>query len=114
MNAYLTELWKGMTPREAITAAIDILVVAYVIYRVLLLVKGTRAAQMLTGVLLFAGVFWLARVFELNTLLWLLDNLINYSIIFLIVIFQQDIRRALTSVGGKDVIQGDVGTPCLH
>src|SRR5204863_1448657 len=66
----LAEFMRGITLREALTAAVDILVVYYVIYRALLLVKGTRAAQMLTGVVLFAGAFYLARAFELNTLLW--------------------------------------------
>src|SRR5207244_9753772 len=82
-----------------VTAAVDILVVAYVIYRVLVLVKGTRAAQMLIGLVLVAAGFFLAKLFELTTLSWVLDNLINYSIIFLIVIFQHDIRRRLMRVG---------------
>jgi uncharacterized protein (TIGR00159 family) len=86
-------LWQG------VTAAVDILVVAYVIYRVLVLVKGTRAAQMLIGLVLVGAGFFLAKLFELTTLSWLLDNLINYSIIFLIVIFQHDIRRGLMRVG---------------
>src|SRR6185503_2477800 len=87
--------------REAITAGVEIFVVYDLIYRALLVVRGTRAAQMLTGLILIAGGFYLAKVFELTTLVWLLDNLINYSIIFLIVIFQQDIRRGLTSVGSN-------------
>ena len=101
MIAWLHALVHGVTVREAITSTVDILVVAYLVYRGLLLVKGTRAAQMLTGLVLVAVGFYLARVFELSTLLWLLDSLINYSIIFVIVIFQQDIRRGLTSVGAN-------------
>src|SRR5581483_7689853 len=69
-------------------------------------VKGTRAARMLAGLLLVAGAFFVARIFELSTLLWLLDNFINYSIIFLIVIFQHDIRRGLRSVGANLAVWG--------
>jgi uncharacterized protein (TIGR00159 family) len=54
---------------------------------------------MLIGLVLVAAGFFVAKLFELTTLSWLLDNLINYSIIFLIVIFQQDIRRGLMRVG---------------
>ena len=99
MKTLLPELWKGMTVREGITDAVDIIVVAYIIYRVLLLVKGTRAAQMLIGLALVGIGFFVAKLFELTTLSWLLDNLINYSIIFLIVIFQHDIRRGLFRAG---------------
>jgi len=87
--------------REALTAAVDILIVYYVVYRALLLIKGTRAAQMLIGLVLVGAGFFAAKLLELTTLTWLLDNLINYSIIFFIVIFQHDIRRGLMRVGAN-------------
>ena len=99
MSAIIAELWKGMTLREGMTDAVDVLIVAYVIYRVLLLVKGTRGAQMMIGLALVGSGLFLAKTFELTTLSWLLDNLVNYAIIFLIVIFQHDIRRGLARVG---------------
>ncbi len=99
MTAFVVNFWHELTAWQGVTAAVDILVVAYVIYRVLVLVKGTRAAQMLIGLVLVAAGFFVAKLFELTTLSWLLDNLINYSIIFLIVIFQHDIRRGLMRVG---------------
>jgi uncharacterized protein (TIGR00159 family) len=93
------ELFHGLTWREALTAACDIAIVYYVVYRALLLIKGTRAAQMLIGLVLVGAGFFAAKLLELTTLSWLLDNLINYSIIFFIVIFQHDIRRGLMRVG---------------
>ena len=101
LTGALGGMLRGVSWRELVTSTVDIAVVYYVIYRALLLVKGTRAAQMLAGLGLVAGAFFLARLFELSTLLWLLDNFINYSIIFLIVIFQHDIRRGLRSVGAN-------------
>lgn len=99
MRYFITEFWRGLTLREGVTAAIDVLIVAYVIYRVLRLLRGTRAAQMLTGLALVGSGLFAAKFFELTTLSWLLDNLLNYAIIFLIVIFQYDIRRGLMRVG---------------
>jgi uncharacterized protein (TIGR00159 family) len=97
MRAYLAQVaW-----RDYLTATVDILIVYYVVYRALLLIKGTRAAQMLVGLVLVGAGFFVAKVLELSTLTWLLDNLINYSIIFLIVIFQSDIRRGLMRVGAN-------------
>lgn len=92
-------LLGGLTAREWLTSACDVLIVYYVIYRTLLLIKGTRAAQMLIGIVLVGAGFFAAKLLELTTLSWLLDNLINYSIIFFIVIFQHDIRRGLMRVG---------------
>jgi uncharacterized protein (TIGR00159 family) len=92
-------LLHGLSWREGLTAAADILIVYYFIYRTLLLIRGTRAAQMLIGIVLVGAGFFAAKLLELTTLSWLLDNLINYSIIFFIVIFQHDIRRGLMRVG---------------
>jgi len=102
----LVGLFHSLTVREWLTAACDILIVYYVIYRTLLLIKGTRAAQMLIGIVLVGAGFFAAKLLELTTLSWLLDNLINYSIIFFIVIFQHDIRRGLMRVGQNLFAQG--------
>jgi uncharacterized protein (TIGR00159 family) len=95
------QMIMGFGWREAATAAVDIGIVYYVVYRALLLIKGTRAAQMLIGLVLVGAGFFAAKLLELTTLTWLLDNLINYSIIFFIVIFQHDIRRGLMRVGAN-------------
>jgi diadenylate cyclase len=97
----LGQLFTHLSWREALTAAADIIIVYYVVYRALLLIKGTRAAQMLIGLVLVGAGFFAAKLLELTTLTWLLDNLINYSIIFFIVIFQHDIRRGLMRVGAN-------------
>ena len=99
MMAFLTSFLHELTLWQGVTAAADILIVAYVIYRALILVKGTRGGQMLLAVGLVGIAYFLAKQIELTTLSWLLDNLINYSIIFFIVIFQHDIRRGLVRVG---------------
>ena len=89
----------GMNWREVLTATADILIVYYIIYRVLKLVRGTRAAQTMAGMALIITVFFLAKRLELITVSWFFEKLIEYFIIFFVVIFQQDIRRALMQVG---------------
>ena len=86
---------------EIVIDAIDILIVYYLVFRALLLIKGTRAAQILIGLVLVGATFFLAKLMELATLTWLLDNLIGYSIILFIVLFQHDIRRGLSRVGAN-------------
>lgn len=87
--------------REVATGLADVLIVWFVAYRALLLIKGTRAAQILLGLVFVGVIFFSAKLFELTTVTWLLDNLISYAIIFLIVIFQSDIRRGLMRVGSN-------------
>ncbi len=98
----MSELWadlQELETREFLVSCIDVLLVYYVIYRVLLTIKGTRAAQMVIGIVLIGGAFFAAERFEMTTVSWLLDNFIEYFIIIVIVVFQQDIRRALMRIG---------------
>jgi uncharacterized protein (TIGR00159 family) len=95
----LERLVSGVTARDVATAIADILIVYYAIYRVLLLIKGTRAAQMVIGLVLIGAGFFAANQLELATVSWLLDNFINYFIIIIIVVFQNDIRRGLVRIG---------------
>ncbi|MDX1501659.1 MAG: diadenylate cyclase CdaA [Thermoanaerobaculia bacterium] len=78
---------------------LDIALVALVIYNLLLLIRGTRAVQVLLGILFLSGIYYLAGVTGLKTLQALLRSLVIILPIAIIVLFQQEIRRALASVG---------------
>lgn len=85
-----------------IIAAADILVVSYIIYRVLLLIRGTRAQQMLVGLGLIILAFFASRFLGFKTLSWILDNFISSILLVVIVVFQNDIRRGLQRVGRRN------------
>ena len=78
---------------------IDVTIVAFIVYRVLLLIKGTRAMQMLTGLGILAIGFLIASAGELFTTYWLLSHFFDYLVLIVVVLFQDDLRRALTHVG---------------
>jgi uncharacterized protein (TIGR00159 family) len=78
---------------------LDILLVAYIIYRIILLIKGTRTVQMLLGLAVLLVVYVASQVGGLFTLNWLLDNFLSSIILVIVVIFQNDIRRALMHMG---------------
>lgn len=78
---------------------VDILAVAFVVYNLLLLIRGTRAVQMLLGILFVAALYYLARVAELPTLRRILESLLIFLPFAIIVLFQHEIRRALASFG---------------
>ncbi len=78
---------------------LDIFLVAFIIYRIILLIKGTRAVQMLLGLAVVLIVYVASQLGGLYTLHWLLDNFLSSIILVIVVIFQNDIRRALIHVG---------------
>jgi diadenylate cyclase len=99
MTAVLSKLFEGVTFGSIVTTAIDVLLVAFVIYRLLVAIRGTRAAEIVVGIVLIAAAFFIAQRLELTTVSWLLDNVISYVFIFIIIVFQQDIRRGLGRIG---------------
>ena len=78
---------------------VDILLVSFIIYRTILLIRGTRAVQMLIGIAVLIVIYFGARELELLTLYWLLRTLLSSIFLIIIIVFQRDIRRALTQVG---------------
>jgi uncharacterized protein (TIGR00159 family) len=99
MTASLQEFIDGLSVGSVTTMMVDVALVYYLIYRLLLTIRGTRAAQMVVGIVLIGAAFFVAERLELSTVSWLLDNFISYFIILIIVVFQQDIRRALGRIG---------------
>ncbi|WP_437325467.1 diadenylate cyclase CdaA [Sorangium sp. So ce381] len=80
----------------------DIFIVAYVVYRALLVLRGTRAMQMGLGLGIVFLIYLGAKIFGLTTLLNLLSWLLSSIILIVVVVFQNDIRRALIRVGGSN------------
>jgi diadenylate cyclase len=80
---------------------LDILLVAVIIYEVLVMIRGTRAAPMLAGLAAVGVAFYLARIGELVTLNWLVGHLLPYVVFALIVVFQSEIRHVLSDVGRR-------------
>jgi len=87
-------------------AAIDILIVAFMIYQVLARMKGTRAVPMAVGVVGVVGFFYFSRWSRLTTVSWLLANTAPYLFFSIIVIFQTEIRRALAHFGKNAFFRG--------
>ncbi len=78
---------------------LDILVVAFVFYQVISIIRGTRSVQMVLGLLVLTFVYFMASVLDLATLMWLMKTFLSSIFLIVIIVFQQDIRRALTQVG---------------
>jgi uncharacterized protein (TIGR00159 family) len=84
---------------DPVRDTIDIVLVAFAVYWLLLLIRGTRAVQIMIGLLLLLGASLASQAFELTTLQWILDNFLASAVLIIIVLFQADIRRARARVG---------------
>ncbi len=93
---------------------IDIALVAYIIYRFLLLMRGTRGVQMTFGLVVLLLFYWVTRFYRLTAVQWLLSNILTYIVFGVIVLYQNEIRRGLagigkTSIWGYQRRRGNVG-----
>jgi uncharacterized protein (TIGR00159 family) len=84
---------------DPVRDTLDIAVVGFVLYWLLLLIKGTRAVQVLVGLGALIAMRLFADLLGLATLSWILDNFLASAVLIIIVLFQADIRRALARVG---------------
>ena len=95
-------LFSAREPGQVLRDLADIFIVAYVVYRALLVLRGTRAMQMGLGLGIVFLIYFGAKFFGLSTLQNLLSWLLSSIILIVVVVFQNDIRRALIRVGGSN------------
>ncbi|MCR8657720.1 diadenylate cyclase CdaA [Paenibacillus endoradicis] len=86
---------------------IDVGIVAFIIYKVMILVRGTRAVQLLKGVFVLVATWAISSWFNLFTLKWLMGQMFNWGIVMVLILFQPELRRALEQLGrGKFFSRG--------
>jgi diadenylate cyclase len=95
MNEVIANLSSGFRYEDIF----DIAIVAFIIYRLLLFIHGTRTVQMLIGLGVLIAGYFISNQMELFTTHWLFSNFFDYFVFILIVLFQDDLRRVLTKIG---------------
>ena len=86
-------------PSIGISDILDILIVAYIIYKIIFWIKETRAWVLFKGILVIFALAAVAVLLELNTIVWILSNTLSVGIIAAIVVFQPELRKALEQLG---------------
>lgn len=99
IDFYETYFSRLSVPKFGVTDAIEILIIAFVIYRLVIWVKKTRAWYLVKGLLLLLVIWVIASICEFNAIMWIFLNTISVGIIAIIVIFQPELRRALEQLG---------------
>ncbi len=95
MEYPLIQSLKEMTTRDLAVAVVDILIVAFLIYRILMLVRGTRGWRILLGVLVFTVALLLSDTLRLTTLHWILEKATLLGPVALVILFLPELRQAL-------------------
>lgn len=104
MSLFKVETWTHILHQYILTPnflinLLDIFVVWFVIYKLFNMLKGTKAVQLLKGVAVIIVIRILSRVLGLNTVYWLMNQVITYGVIAAVIIFQPEVRRGLEHLG---------------
>lgn len=91
--------WSGLLTLQNFVRLLDILAVWFVIYELIVLLRGTKAVQLFRGIVVIAIIKFLSVVIGLDTVSWIMDQIINWAVIAMVIIFQPEIRRGLEHLG---------------
>ncbi len=91
-------------PRITWTDVLDIIIIAYLLYHILLWFKSSRAWTLLKGILVLSIFLGVAALLRLNTILWIARNIVSVFVIAIIILFQPELRRALDELGRKRLL----------
>ena len=87
-----------------VTDILDIVIMAFLLYKVLYFIKSTKAASLLKGLLLFLAALWLSSIMQLHSITFLLSHMVQVGVLALIILFQPEIRRILEEIGSRRFI----------
>lgn len=84
------------------TDIVEIIIITFLIYSVMVWIKNTRAWMLFKGILVILGFTLIAAIFQMNTILWLAEKTISVGVIAVIIVFQPELRKALEQLGRKN------------
>lgn len=86
------------------TDIVEIIIISFLVYHILVWIKNTRAWSLMKGIVVIAVFLLIAAVFNMNTILWIAENVVGIAAMALIVILQPELRKALEELGKKNII----------
>lgn len=93
--SYFTDLTWNLLIKDII----DVAIVSYIMYSLFMLVRGTRAVQLLKGIFVLVATWAISTWFDLYTLKWLMNQMFTFGVVTVLIIFQPELRRALEQIG---------------
>lgn len=90
-------------PKMTITDVVEIIIIAFLCYYMLVWIQNTRAWMLLRGLLVILLFVLVAVIFQMNTIIWITQNMLSVALVALVVIFQPEMRKALENLGRKNI-----------
>ncbi|SFR76989.1 diadenylate cyclase [Pseudobutyrivibrio sp. NOR37] len=103
VDAFIDDYFNVKLPDVSITDIIEIVIISYFMYHLLVWIKNSRVWMLVRGVIFILIFFVFAAIFEMNTILWLGEKLVSVAVTVLIVVFQPELRRALEQIGRRKI-----------
>ena len=104
IRSFFQEMFSSIPPL-GVMDIVDILVVAFLIYKLMLIIRSTSAARVARSIMLLLVATWLTDVVHMYTLNWILTRFIEVGIIAIVIVFQPELRRALERFGGRTMLR---------
>ncbi|MCL2718925.1 MAG: diadenylate cyclase CdaA [Lachnospiraceae bacterium] len=109
---FFSNLWDNILNNDLITIPyyikwtdiVEIVLISFLAYSIMVWIKTTRAWSLLKGIVVIAIFILVAAIFNMNTILWIVQNVIGVAVIAIIVIIQPELRKALEELGRKNII----------
>ena len=110
MEARITQFFEryirnAYFPEMHLTDIVEILIIAFLVYQLMIWIKNTKAWMLLKGILVLGVFIFLAYLFQMHTILWIVRNSLTVLATALIVVFQPELRRALEKLGREKIYQ---------
>lgn len=96
--------WLSLLPRISLGNILEIVIISFLVYEILVWIKNTRAWNLLKGLVVILLFVVFAAVFHLSTILWILENATTIAVTALLVIFQPELRKALEQLGSRNIL----------
>ena len=103
VDAFIDDYFNVNLPDVSITDIIEIVIISYFMYHLLVWIKNSRVWMLIRGVIFILIFFVFAAIFQMTTILWLGEKLVTVAVTVLIVVFQPELRRALEQIGRRKI-----------
>lgn len=111
LSAFVDEyLSRIHMPSIRVTDVVEILVISFIVYQVMAWINKTRAWSLLKGLIVILGFIALAAMFNMNTILWIVEKCLSIVVIAVVVVLQPELRRALEQLGRKNILSAFIAT----
>lgn len=105
VDAFIGDYFSLSIPDIHPTDIVEIAIIAVLFYELMSWIKNTRAWMLFRGILFILVLFFVAAIFQMNTILWLGEKVLNAGLVAVIVVFQPELRHALEQLGRRDFLQ---------